>query len=87
MKAVIIYLNSKQLSIRIPFELWQSLMRHKIDTGQSMSTLVIQLLSDHFGSTDQATIAAGLQQLKLNTGQSANNLINKLLIDHFNPAT
>jgi len=86
LKVLIVYLNNKQLSIRIPFAMWQHMMRHKIDTGSSMSNLVINLLGAHFKISEHEAIATSLQDHKLDTGQSANYLINLLLEEHFSLA-
>ena len=85
-KTLIIYLNNKQLSIRIPFRLWQSLYRTKDETLESMSNQVIDLLSNHFNLTDPEEVASALKNHKLNTGQSSNSLINTLIVENFNLA-
>jgi|GEM_PF-6432330 hypothetical protein len=75
-KRIPLYIASKQSSVRVPLDIWKKMKYNEIDTGESLNTLMIKLLVQHFETPDQVIIFEGLQAV------NANELINELLIKY-----
>lgn len=76
-KRIPLYIADKQSSIRVPVGTWKKMKYNEIENGESLNGLMIRLLNEHYGTTNQAKTYESLKDA------NANELINSLLNKYF----
>lgn len=84
-KSITLYLGDNRLSLRLPIDLWRQLAKHAITTKTPGNTLIINLLIEHYGSSDLAELHNKLLLAKIDPAQSqsANTIVVNLLTQYF----
>ncbi len=84
-KSTTLYLGEARLSIRLPIDLWRDLAKYSRTTKEKGNTLMLNLLIEHFKTSDLAEIHEKLLSSKYDpsSGDSGNKIVTKLLTQYF----
>ncbi len=84
-KSTTLYLGDARLSIRLPIDLWRQLAKYTIITKEPGNTLMLRLLTQHFGIGDLTEIHSRLLLSKIDpeSSKSANTIVVNLLTEYF----